>query len=210
MEGVKIRIKQARKASELTQQQIADAMSLSRQLVSFWENPARPEFPSLEQLHIIAAKCSTSVVWLIVGSVEYTGDNETNRNDVPLLNWSHAGHDKLPIFDNHLDVVKLPCPAPHSEHTYALTVNGRSMASTNPLEKSFPDGVVIYCDPSRVQDAANGSYVIAYLPSTQEMIFKRYGKDGANTWLESINSEYPKITEPFEIRALVIGAFQSV
>jgi len=210
MKEIKSRLKKARLEAGYTQQRLADKMNLSRQLISFWENPTRPEIPSLEQLHLYSSISGTSVVQLINGTDESVSNISVVRNEVPLLEWIHAGLRELPLFTDDQEVVTLPCPIEHSEHTYALTVSGRSMTSNNPLEKSFSDGSIIYCDPALVQNAISGSFIIAYLPSSNEMIFKRYGKDGPNTWLESLNSEYARITEPFEIRALVIGAFQPV
>ena len=67
MQTIGDRIKAAREAAGLTQQQLADAVEAGggRQQVSNWENSRRA--PRLETLERIAAACGVTPGWLMFG-----------------------------------------------------------------------------------------------------------------------------------------------
>lgn len=205
---MKTRIKQARLGAKLTQQQLGDALGLSRGAVSLWESLTSPELPTLSNLSKISVSCKVSMAWLVSGD----GDNYVSQNyahtPVPVITWCDAAKEIITMeaYKTHSKTL-ISCPIEHSDSTYALKVIGDSMASNNALSRSYPDGCIIYCDPEQRVNVATGTPVIAYLHGSSEATFKVYIKDGSREWLKSINDEYPAITDAFDIRATVIGSF---
>ncbi len=209
MESVKKRIKQARRDAKLSQESIAEAMGLSRQMIGLWENLDKKDVPSIEQMRKIAGITGRSAAWLMLGISESFSDGPRIRSDVPLISWVQAGAPKMPLdlFEPNDAIQRLACPAPHGEHTFALRVEGNSMINDNPLGKSYPHDSIIFCDPDQRGGVASGTPVIAAMLDSGEATFKIYIRDAGRQWLAPLNTEYDRIYEPFEIRALVLGLF---
>lgn len=208
MNRLYIRIKKARLDAGLTQQELGDAVGLSRSAISLWESATTPEIPTISHLFAVAKACGVRPDWLLVGERHNVSQSNIVNAKVPileysevvtfLLNGSHSNNDKMDS--------SIVCPVPHGERTFVLGVRGQSMTSPNHLETSYPPDTQIFCDPDRVDDIVSGSPVLAMLDG--EAIFKIYVKDGAKVWLKSLNPEYEKITEPFDLVAKVIGSFK--
>ena len=209
MENVKRRIKQARVNAGLTQTDVAKACGLTRQAVGNWENLDKKDAPDLKALHDIAAKCGVKITWLVDGLSDNVEIVTNNIHKVPLLEWTDIGESEIDMrkFANGYAGGTYTCPVECAPMTFALKVKTNAMTSDNPLEASYPKGCIIFCDPSKAQEATSGSLVIAYLEESREIAFKMYIKDGGKEWLESLNSKYDRITEPFVIRAQVLGSF---
>jgi len=208
MQDVKNRIKQARLAAGLTQDEMAKKIGLSRGAVGLWESARAVELPTIDNLFKIARACNVSAGWLVSGDVDNTSHITVNKSDIPVITWIQACEPELPaqVYESK-EVERFPCPVAHSAHTYALRVTGQSMTSTNSLQQSYPDGCIIYCDTHLPCNIPTGTPVIAYLPDSDEATFKLYVSDGGKRWLESINERYERITDNFEIRSVVIGSF---
>lgn len=131
------------------------------------------------------------------------------RHDVPLLTWVSAGA----WLQNHgsfsaKDAERwLPCPVPHSIMTFVLEVEGDSMTSPYPNEKSYPHGTLIYVDPEK--PIVNRCRVVAYLEKNEAYTFKRYVEDSGKKYLKPINPSYEtiEITDDIRICGVVIGSF---
>lgn len=98
-------------------------------------------------------------------------DPSIMKGMIPVISWVAAGHfsdaEQLPADD----LLKwVPCPAPHSNGTFALKVSGISMKnpSGNP---SFEDGDIIFVDPARAPE--NKSCVIVTLEGSSSATFKQ-------------------------------------
>lgn len=210
MRDIKIRIKQAREAARKTQQQAADGIGKSRQLVSRWENLELEDMPSLADLEKLAAEYDASPSWLFVGASDDLSLGPPVGTKVPLISLVQAGEPELPvdIFEPGDGEDWFYCPISHGLGTHVLRVEGPSMTSDNPLEESYPSGTLIFCDPSQRGGATSGCPVIAVRADTGEATFKLYYRDGKDQWLAPINKSFPKITCPFEIKSLVIGQFR--
>lgn len=127
-------------------------------------------------------------------------DEKTNvraaksKGRVPLISWVAAG--KLgeitdmyqpgeaeqweDVFDNR-----------PGENAFALIVEGDSMTSPYPGDKSFPDGTMIVVDPARAFNA--GDYVVAKDVNTQRATFKKLVHDGGRWYLKPLNTSYPTV-----------------
>lgn len=154
----------------------------------------------------VAQKPST---YHISNAIPVTVAELEKRADVPLLTWVSAGV----WLQNHGSFSRedaerwMPCPIPHGDMTFALRVEGDSMTSAYPNEKSYPHGTLIYVDPER--QLFNGCRVVAWLPEQSAYTFKRYVEDAGRKYLKPLNPTYETIqlTEGIEICGVVIGSF---
>lgn len=90
---------------------------------------------------------------------------------VPVISWVAAGNFSDAEVSSADDLIKwVPCPAPHSKGTYALTVSGISMQNPNG-NPSFEDGDIIFVDPAKLPE--NKSCVIVSLEGSNSATFKQ-------------------------------------
>ena len=87
------KIKELRKNQNLTQQDLADILKVSRSSISKWETKA--SYPDITTLVQISDHFSVSLDYLLKGDVEMTGqlDKEVNRGRF-ILKW----YIELPLF----------------------------------------------------------------------------------------------------------------
>lgn len=116
------------------------------------------------------------------------------RARVPIINWVQAGawsdiepHFDLSEYENWHEIYK----GRPGRHAFALVVEGDSMMSPYPGERSFPPGTVIVVDPDR--GASAGDYVVAKDVSTQKATFKRLAHDAGRWYLRPLNPSYPTL-----------------
>ena len=140
------------------------------------------------------------------------GDNFSAARDsgrVPLISWVQAGQfcEAIDNFFPGDGEEWLPCPSPHSDKTFALRVVGESMTSPRPGDKSYPEGTVIFIDPEK--PVFNGCKVVARVPSTNTVTFKKYVEDAGRIYLMPLNPSFDKIeiTEEVHICGVLIGAY---
>jgi len=219
MTELKSRLKEARRLANKTQAEVAEAVGMKQ-----------PSYQQLESgkanastfLTLIADFLGVDALWLQTGVTKDESALSTTgnvipvseellqkRHDVPLLTWVSAGA----WLQNHgsfssKDAERwLPCPVPHSIMTFVLEVEGDSMTSPYPNEKSYPHGTLIYVDPER--PIANRCRVVAYLEKKEAYTFKRYVEDAGKKYLKPINPSYETIelTDEIRICGVVIGSF---
>jgi len=214
------RVKQIREAKQLSQAQLAEKVGLSQTAIHLME---QRDSTSSKFLVELAKALNVSPEWLKTGKQtqeDITQNRFSNvtivssdilekRPEVPLLTWVSAGawlqnHGSFTVTDA---VRWLPCPVAHSKMTFALKVEGDSMTSPYPNDKSYPHGTLIYVDPE--QQPYSGCRVVAFLVNEQAYTFKRYVEDMGKRYLKPINPSYESIliTNDVEIVGVVIGAF---
>ena len=142
-----------------------------------------------------------------VSAAEIKGDK------VPVISWVAAGN-FCEISDPYppgLAERWLPCPVPHSESTYALTVTGVSMYNPNG-RPSFDDGDIIFVDPKVAPK--NKSCVIVRLDDRQEATFKQIIIETWDKYLVPLNPNWPEqfiqVTENATICGVVIGKWVDI
>lgn len=179
MSDLKDRLKEARKSAKKTQAQVAEAVGMKQ-----------PSYHQLESgkalastfLPLIAEFLGVESLWLQTGTVReelatYSTGNVSpipeelleKRQDVPLLTWVSAGAwlQNQGSFCAKDAERWLPCPVSHSIMTFALRVEGDSMTSPYPNEKSYPHGTLIYVDPFK--PIVNRCSVVAFLPKNKNL-----------------------------------------
>lgn len=180
-----LRLKEARKAAGLTQQQVADIIGISQNNYSYWENgKVKIDNVSLQRLSEIFG---VSVDYLlgrsemkkapsIQGEVEI-GD----RYAIPLLGRVVAG---VPLeSQENLEGYILINREPKDEY-FALRVNGESMINAGIHHNSI---LIVHKQPY----AENGNVVVAILNGEQTV--KRFKLYGENIFLMPENPAFEPI-----------------
>ncbi|HAO33694.1 MAG TPA: hypothetical protein DCQ84_12180, partial [Candidatus Competibacteraceae bacterium] len=202
------RIKQARlafKPRKMTQQQLANAVNVSRPAVTQWETGETKTLEG-ENLHKVAETLKVTVEWLLYGKEEVSRTNHrviqepSNvspappiRGMVPVISWVSAGRWREPdiALDAPLDWI------PHigaTPNTFALRVEGDSM------EPSYPPGTYLIVDPDRVPEPMN---LVIALNGDDEATFKRLTREGKTWYLTPLNRQYP--SQPLDSLCKIIG-----
>lgn len=118
----------------------------------------------------------------------------TSKGRVPLISWVTAGNlgEITDMYQpGEAEQWEEAFDTRPGEQAFALRVDGDSMTSPYPGERSFPDGTIIIVDPARGCDA--GDYVVAKDVATQKATFKKLVQDGGRWFLKPLNPSYPII-----------------
>lgn len=203
-------IRAARKKAQLTQDQLAESLGMTKGNVSAWEN-GRHE-PSYAQLQQISALADFAMPHVQEAAARTTrarkgshaalphpraphekGNVEPGpdlKGTYPLISWVQAGAWRQ-IVDNFApgDAEEwLDSPVRASEHSFYLRVRGESMY--DPADhKSFRDGEIVLVDPNC--DAENGSFVVVRLDDNSEATFKQLIIEGDRKYLKALNPTWP-------------------
>lgn len=124
---------------------------------------------------------------------------ESSIKKVPLIDMVAAGDwcdvaDPYPVGEAESWE---PCPVPHGENTFAVRINGESMAP------KFQHGEIIFCDPS-VQ-ANSGDYVIAKLTDENQATFKQLVIEDGKHMLKALNPSWPQRYIPINGNCHIVG-----
>ncbi len=184
------RIKIARTAKGLTQQQLGDAVGMTQSAIYQLEKRDSEE---CLKTNAIAKVLGVTPEWLISGTGE-AACFESNvepapalrAQGVPLISWVAAGdwceaHDPYPVGDAEM---WLPAADNYGENAYALRVRGASM------EPRFREGEIIVVNPHASPD--NGKFVIARKEGSKEVTFKQLIREGDEAYLKAINPQWPE------------------
>lgn len=133
---------------------------------------------------------------------------DIKSNQIPLISWVQAGFFcAAPDLLAPGDAEKwLPSHKNHGSHTYALRVQGSSMVSPYPGQRSYPEGTIIYVDPDRA--ITNGCRVVVRIHDSEEATFKEYVEDAGKRYLRPLNPQFPTIemTKEMQICGVVVLA----
>lgn len=199
---------------------VAEACGVSDQAVTGWIKNGRID---KKHLVVISRMTGFDLVGLITGDYiegevavkvsPLQGNVEHGpilRGKVPLISSIQAGLwceaiDNFHVGDHE---TLLDCPKKCGVNTYALRVKGDSMTNPIPGGKTYPEGTIIFVDPS--QAITSGCRVIAKLPYSNEATFKEYREEDGKRWLKPLNPTYDKIevTEDIKICGVVIGKWE--
>lgn len=209
--GERLRI--ARTNSGWTQAELSERSGVSQATISKIE---RGDQEQSVHTPVLAACLQVDTLWLATGSGQppQMGIGElvpdynnvdpmpALRLQVPLISWIQAGDfcESVDLFQPGDADEWMPCPVPHSKHTYALRVRGPSM------EPKFHEGEIVVVDPEARADS--GRFVVAKKTGSQEVTLKQLIMDGSETYLKAANPNWPdqiiRITEEWIICGVVI------
>lgn len=206
------RVRQARKHAKLSQAALGKAIGMAQGSLSELENVGESSTYTVQ----IAERCGVSARWLATGEGDmlatktnvipkvedgaagsYHLQNVTSaapRQTVPLISWVAAG-----VFAEVEDMFE-PGQADEwveafdsqpSSNAFALRVEGDSMTSPYPGDRSFPAGTILIVDPNR--SASAGDFVIAKDVKSGAATFKKLVHDAGRWYLRPLNPAYPAI-----------------
>lgn len=196
----------------ITKAQIARACGVTPQAVNGWLTTGRI---SKEALQRFSEATNTTTEWLVTGkqapaSAVAEPTPVYSGRKIPVISWVQAG-DFCEAIDNFhpgdADEWRF-CPHPGAgSRTFALRVEGESMVSPYPNQRSYPPGTIIFVDPDRA--LTNGARVVARVPGTNQVTFKRYIEEDGQIYLMPLNPSYKpiEITQETHICGVVIGSY---
>lgn len=193
-------IKAARLDAELTQQQLADKIGVTRPTVSQWEaGTTSPTAGKMDDLRRALG---------LPGAVFFEGRDDGAPNTrhadsavtfVPEIGWAQAGSwtEVSDVATDFAEAPHWPCPVPCSDQTFTLRVEGDSMMPR------FPPGTLIFVDPE--VPATPGKMVVAMLTDSSHATFKQYIEDGGQKMLKAINPDWPQRCAPINGNCVIVG-----
>lgn len=214
METLGTRLKALRKTKKVTQQQVADAIGVSKTSVIYWEKDEN--LPKHDSLMALASTLGVTSDYLLNGKNASIDNNVgvpfplTGRL-VPVISWVQAGAwtsvDSVPAgtqFDEWLP------PNPKcGKNGYGLTVVGESMLPDfRPADK-------IYVNPDfQTNDLKTGDLVIVSCEGDLEATFKKLIVESGNMYLQPLNPDWPEKTIPLvdgcKLVGKVVGLYRDV
>lgn len=211
------RLKYAREARGLTQQELADLIPMTQPSLHNTENGRNKGSTKLIELSL-ALNINPFWLQLGVGDMELSNMSNVvpveNKGQVPLISWVAAGSWSTIECRDITEVAEqwMMCPVKHSQQTYALRVSGPSMRNPNG-NPSFENGDIIFVDP--LVEPENKSCVVAFQEDTKETTFKQLIIDEQDKkFLIPLNPQWPeqiiKMNGNTTILGVVIGKWTDI
>lgn len=97
----------------------------------------------------------------------------------------------------------MPSTVKAGEKAFWFEVIGHSMTSPLGMKPSFPEGMMILCDPDK--DPSPGDFCLVELKQENEITFKKFSKEDGKVWLEPLNTASRYQTIPLNESIIIIG-----
>lgn len=198
------RIKKAREAAGLSQEQLADLLNVKQQAVQQWESG---ETQRPKKINELAAILGVSIEYLLNGQENLVDFPYPLVPRCPLIRWEDAKEwpaNKVNLKNDK----KLDYPGAQiilNGNCYMLQIEDNSMID-NMEAKGFYKGKLIIVDPRKKFE--NESFVIAKKKDLSKPLFRQYINDGKNEYLNPLNiSKYKQIdmSPDIEICGVVVA-----
>ncbi|ARD29555.1 peptidase S24 [Acinetobacter lactucae] len=215
METLGTRLKNLRKSNKLTQQQVADAIGVSKTSVIYWEKDEN--LPKHDSLMALAQILGVTSDYLLSGK----GSNSLDQNVttpfpiagrlVPVISWIQAGTwttaDSVPIGTEFKEW--LPPNPKCGKNGYGLIVVGESMSP------DFRPSDKIYVNPDfQISDLKTGDLVIVACDGETEATFKKLIVESNGMYLEPLNPKWHEkiipLREGCKLVGKVVGLYRDV
>lgn len=215
METLGTRLKALRKNKKITQQQVADAIGVSKTSVIYWEKDEN--LPKHDSLMALARVLGVTSDYLLNGKGGSSFDNNISiplplaGRLVPVISWVQAGSwtsvESVPAgtqFDEWLP------PNPKcGKNGYGLEVVGESMLP------DFRPGDKIYVNPDfQPDELKTGDLVIVACEGDAEATFKKLILESGNVYLQPLNPHWPEQTialiDGCKLVGKVVGLYRDV
>lgn len=215
METLGTRLKALRKTQKVTQQQLADAIGVSKTSVIYWEKD--DNLPKHESLMALSKVLSVTPDFLLSG--KSSGNSETNLSApfpisgrlIPVISWVQAGAwttvEAVPAGTQFEEW--LPPNPKCGKHGYGLEVSGESMLP------DFRPGDKIYVNPDfQVSDLKTGDLVIVSCEGDKAATFKKLIVETDNMYLQPLNPEWSEkaiaLEDGCKLVGKVVGLYRDV
>ncbi|MCO8056074.1 LexA family protein [Acinetobacter towneri] len=214
METLGTRLKALRKTKKVTQQQVADAIGVSKTSVIYWEKDEN--LPKHDSLMALASTLGVTSDYLLNGKNASIDNNVgvpfplTGRL-VPVISWVQAGSwttvESVPAGTQFEEW--LPPNPKCGKNGYGLTVVGESMLP------DFRPSDKIYVNPDfQTNDLKTGDLVIVSCEGDLEATFKKLIVESGNMYLQPLNPDWPEKTIPLvdgcKLVGKVVGLYRDV
>lgn len=215
METLGIRLKNQRKSKKLTQQQVADAIGVSKTSVIYWEKDENlPKHDSLMALTQILGVTSD---YLLHGKESNSLDGNVTApfpiagRLIPVISWVQAGTwttaDSVPMGTQFKEW--LPPNPKCGKNGYGLIVVGESMSP------DFRPSDKIYVNPDfQISDLKTGDLVIVACDGETEATFKKLIVESNGMYLEPLNPKWHEkiipLREGCKLVGKVVGLYRDV
>ena len=215
METLGIRLKTHRKAKKLTQQQVADAIGVSKTSVIYWEKDEN--LPKYDSLTALGKVLGVTAEYLLHGKGEANLDvNVTDQFPiagrlVPVISWVQAGTwttmDSAPTGTQYEEW--LPPNPKCGKHGYGLVVVGESMLP------DFRPNDKIYVNPDfQLSDLKTGDLVIVVCDNEVGATFKKLIVESNGMVLKPLNPDWHEkmmdLKEGCRLVGKVVGLYRDV
>lgn len=215
METLGTRLKALRKTKKVTQQQLADAIGVSKTSVIYWEKD--DNLPKHESLMALSKVLSVTPDFLLSG--KSSGNSETNISApfpisgrlIPVISWVQAGAwttvEAVPAGTQFEEW--LPPNPKCGKHGYGLEVSGESMLP------DFRPGDKIYVNPDfQVSDLKTGDLVIVSCEGDKAATFKKLIVETDDMYLQPLNPEWSEkaiaLEDGCKLAGKVVGLYRDV
>lgn len=197
------RVLRCRQKLELTQQQLADLIGVSRPCINVWEDASREIFPNSSNIKKLSQVFGVDESWLRFGKIEdqpkdyiLPNENVVNRPAVPILmldqikGWLSSKQHLLN--KGVLNMSQLE----KDETAFKYPMNDESMIGDDPFSSIFP-GEILKADPTQVKTLESGNIVCAQIMGDKDelqtrMLMRCYGENGAQDVLVPLNKDDKK------------------
>lgn len=215
METLGTRLKNLRKSKKLTQQQVADAIGVSKTSVIYWEKDEN--LPKHDSLMALAQILGITSDYLLSGK----GSDSLDKNVatpfpiagrlVPVISWVQAGTwttaDSVPMGTEFKEW--LPPNPKCGKNGYGLIVVGESMSP------EFRPSDKIYVNPDfQISDLKTGDLVIVACDGETEATFKKLIVESNGMYLEPLNPKWHEkiipLREGCKLVGKVVGLYRDV
>jgi SOS-response transcriptional repressor LexA len=201
------RVKERMKLLGISREDLAQKMGLTYGAITHYLTGRR--VPPLGQFHRLAELLKTDAAWLHYGEQDRLNEsydmNDKSRYSIPIVTHAEAAKLSDKLSDMQLGESEF-IPDFFSDHSHwiALRVQGDAMSAPLGNLKTFIEGSIIVIDNKK--KVADGSFVVAVLPGSQEVTFKQYVIDSGVAYLKPLNPQYPmvRLDNDAQIRGVVI------
>ncbi|MCF1333119.1 helix-turn-helix domain-containing protein [Acinetobacter baumannii] len=215
METLGTRLKNQRKSKKLTQQQVADAIGVSKTSVIYWEKDEN--LPKHDSLMALAQILGVTSNYLLHGKECDSLDKNITApfpiagRLVPVISWVQAGTwttaDSVPMGTQFKEW--LPPNPKCGKNGYGLIVVGESMSP------DFRPSDKIYVNPDfQISDLKTGDLVIVACDGETEATFKKLIVESNGMYLEPLNPKWHEkiipLREGCKLVGKVVGLYRDV
>lgn len=205
METLGIRLKQLRKKNKMIQQQLADAIGVSKTSVIYWEKDENT--PKHESLMALAKVLKTTPEWLLTGKGDLSGTQDEQPNIVPVspkmapvLSWVQAGTmTNVETVDMSQVEEWLPLPDDDCENCFYLKVQGLSNFP------AFQEGDYILVNPSLQYSEMNSGDIIVVRKFDDATFKKLVIETDGSKYLQALNPEFKPNIIPLDEDCHFVG-----
>lgn len=159
---------------------------------------------SADDAEILARALNVTPAFLLFGDEAINVLNEFNYPVLQAEKLLKQSVDELLTDDG---IITAPSGTKAGDRAFWYEVMGHSMTAPLGMRPSFPEGILVLCDPDHAPDP--GDFCLVKLISENEIAFKKFVKEDGRGWLEPLNTATRYQTIPQNDSTVIIGKIVS-